>query len=179
LSEATLRALLPKDRSAAKKLDVNCLGFQGMTPLHYAAKRGCVTSVELLLSQGATHWPRDHKGRFPIHLAITHGHHSVAKLLLGMHKTSRPEVVAWAISQNYAHAKSLCVRYGRHNENLRLLSTVHHCLIVQSFGAARAGPEANEQALHLAAVEGWKDVVAFLVEEVQVDIKAATNAKVG
>jgi ankyrin repeat protein len=53
-----------------------------LTPLHYAAGRGKVEAVELLLRTGADVAARDHVGNTPLHLAAVTGSHEVFEALI-------------------------------------------------------------------------------------------------
>lgn len=65
----------------------NCLRQNGTreTPLHLAARQGCVATVESLLSTDHGLWSMntsDAEGRTPLHIAAEHAHSPVVALLI-------------------------------------------------------------------------------------------------
>lgn len=57
-----------------QKVDVDICDGNGATPLHHAAKRGCVEVVKVLLDKRANCSLKDMEGNNPLDLAIDNGH---------------------------------------------------------------------------------------------------------
>jgi len=55
---------------------------RGMTPLHWAADRGAVERIEILLNNGAHINARDDNGETPLHLAVIAGQFKAVEVLL-------------------------------------------------------------------------------------------------
>ena len=85
-AEATLRCLLEEDDSALEQQDAH-----GSRPLHWAAGRGCIACMQLLLQRGAAVEPPCAKGRTPLHWAARHGQLECIELLVaaGAHPARR------------------------------------------------------------------------------------------
>jgi hypothetical protein len=69
----------------AKGADVNAKyagDLTGLTPLHYAAGRGCKSMVELLLANRADVNVMDKAGSKPLHYAVQENQETIAELLL-------------------------------------------------------------------------------------------------
>jgi hypothetical protein len=62
--------------------DVNARSLYGSTPLHYAAYKGNLSIVELLVRRGADPNSRNMYGSTPLHEASSNGHVGVVRLLL-------------------------------------------------------------------------------------------------
>ena len=65
-----------------KGVDLNAVGTEGSTALHFAVNGGQVAVVQALLAAGADITKRNLAGVSPLHLAILDGETSIAKLLL-------------------------------------------------------------------------------------------------
>ena len=57
-----------------QKVDVDIRDGNKATPLHHAAKRGCVEVVKVLLDRGASCSLKDKEDNNPLDLAIDNGH---------------------------------------------------------------------------------------------------------
>lgn len=75
-SQPVLEALL------RTHVDVNCAGPCGITPLHIAARRGCVAAAGALIAAGANVNSRTDIGATPLHRAAHNRHIEVVKVLL-------------------------------------------------------------------------------------------------
>lgn len=70
-------------REAIRKgANVNAPQYTGKTPLHAAARNGCLSSVEYLLDAGADVNARDESGQTPLYLAVQNYYSAVCKTLL-------------------------------------------------------------------------------------------------
>uniref|UniRef100_A0A0G4HMZ4 Protein kinase domain-containing protein n=1 Tax=Chromera velia CCMP2878 TaxID=1169474 RepID=A0A0G4HMZ4_9ALVE len=67
---------------ASDRINVNCRGEGGRTPLHAAASRGHNTVVPILLEAGADPYMEDSYGRTPLNIAALNGHAEVVSILL-------------------------------------------------------------------------------------------------
>ncbi len=78
---AEVKRLLRKDPKLVNLVETRKRKEGGVTPLHYAAEKGHITVVELLLASGADIEARGSYGT-ALELAIYFGHYDVAELLL-------------------------------------------------------------------------------------------------
>ncbi len=65
------------------KTAVHAKGRDGGTPLHWAARKGCVEVATLLIGKGADVNARDEREKTPLHWAATWKQKRMAELLLG------------------------------------------------------------------------------------------------
>jgi len=65
-----------------KKVDVNCKGWDGMTPLHYAVQNGKLKTSKILISNGSKVNPLDIDNRSPLLLAVHFNHLEIAEFLI-------------------------------------------------------------------------------------------------
>ena len=66
----------------SRKVDLNRVGCNGLTPLHRAAIEGSNECLQLLIDLGANVNARDGSGWTPLHDAVYHGHFNCALVLL-------------------------------------------------------------------------------------------------
>ena len=65
-----------------KKINVNCKGWDGLTPLHYAVQNGHLRNCKILISNGAMINPIDIDNRSPLLLAVHFNHLEIAEYLI-------------------------------------------------------------------------------------------------
>lgn len=76
----TIQKWLKEDGIGSEHLDA--ASDEGWRPLHEAAMGGHLSSLDLLLSHGASLNVQDNEGRFPLHWASLAGHQSASALLI-------------------------------------------------------------------------------------------------
>lgn len=79
--EGTLEGLSDALKNASLDL-INQVDLSGMTPLHWAADRGHVEAVQLLINAGASTKSKDSEGQTALHYAASCGHGKVVNILL-------------------------------------------------------------------------------------------------
>jgi len=123
---------------------------RGWTVLHLAARHSKPQTVRRLLDQGARVGEKDEEGNTPLHLAAESGNKEAARVLL--HHGARVE------DRNTAGLSSLHIaaRAGQISTISLLLQNTHQ--VDHSTGPA------GRTALHLAAGQGWFQVVLALLE---------------
>eukprot|EP00899_Mesostigma_viride_P015503 jgi/Mesvir1/23954/Mv10723-RA.1 len=70
------------DKLKDVKLNVNCVDWEGRTPLHLACEAGSADVVRFLIGHGAIPFAVDSKGRCPLHEAARKGHTDILSLLV-------------------------------------------------------------------------------------------------
>ncbi|KAJ3112940.1 Ankyrin repeat domain-containing protein 42 [Phlyctochytrium bullatum] len=77
----TLAVLLAADDGICQEVLGMEVGNHGYTPLHYAAERGCLACVQMLLEHGADPGLRDRSGRTPLMIAEGEQHLDLVRVL--------------------------------------------------------------------------------------------------
>lgn len=186
---AAVERLLVKDNESINELDAN-----GMAPLHYAAARGHIEIVRLLLTQNNLNInvQAPITNITPLHYAATHGHVEIIKLLLATRNVIADArdhhgetALHYAVCLDRIEAVKLLI--GMHNLVNNFGMNVVHCAAEHgSIGTLRYMLEHcadididlpnnhGNTVMHFAAKNGHTDVVRFLLD-CNFDINAQNN----
>ena len=131
--------------------NINTSDGHGYTPLHYAVKNSLTEIVELLLSKNASVNLKNKSGQTPLDVAIQQNHKDIVRLLVA--NGAEPSSIFTAAQiGDLARVKAF---------------------LEQGVNANARGPK-RQTALHIAASEGYKEVVELLLKH-----GADVNAGVG
>lgn len=159
------------------------------TALHYAAGKGCIEIVELLLEKGANVNAEDKNSLSPLSVALRNGHKTVVNALIE-HGADAPRVLGQEIEKgvsvtvdwvrNRIRGKRIPRLRNEHQYTTALHSAAHRGktellkLIVELWKVdvnMTDGAVGRLTALHQAAERGHRDAVEFLLDN-GVDINA-------
>jgi ankyrin repeat protein len=133
--------------------------LQSQVPLHWAAKNGQSTAVDLLLKRGAKVSARE-GGDTPLHLACKGGHERVVKLLLAYKADMRAKSncdqtpLAYAIVNDRSAVVKLLLESG---------AEVNGVQYETNFRGGAFGQVYSYTPLHLAAERGNKEIIQLLL----------------
>ncbi|VDD81777.1 unnamed protein product [Mesocestoides corti] len=97
---------------------VSYLSFLGISPLHFSAMNGHLTTCEALLSAGISRDARTKVDRTPLHLAAQEGHADIVELLLKNGAdleavdTLKMTALHWAAERGHYPVVQVLMRYG-------------------------------------------------------------------
>ena len=166
----------------------------GSTALNIAAGEGFVSTVELLLSEGANVSTKDNEGFTPLLIAAKNGHAKVCELLLGTDKADVKETgphgytpLLAAASNGHTEVCELLIEKGKTNIEETWLGRGCTALIQAALrGHAKtvalllskgARPDARDQGftpLLIAAQRGHTDVCELLLQRGRANIEDTT-----
>ncbi|MGB1012676.1 MAG: asparaginase [Nannocystaceae bacterium] len=126
--------------------DINAANYDGRTALHLAAAEGHTALVVFLIRRGAALGPTDRWLATPLHDAITGGHDEVAALLREQGQSLPSNVRSEALINRASRGDLAGVKR-----------------LVENGMDPRQGDYDRRTALHLAAAEGHRGIVAYLV----------------
>ena len=85
LQELLFRTILGQSR------DKNPKGFEGQTPLHYAAEKGCLEICTLIMANIEDKNPADNNGWTPLHKAAMNGHLEICHCIMKQVNDKNPK----------------------------------------------------------------------------------------
>ncbi|MCJ1250247.1 hypothetical protein MMC30_007473 [Trapelia coarctata] len=153
--QAPLHLAVWKDNKAAirllldKEADIQAQDKKGRTPLHLAAWGDHQVAIRLLLDKGADIQAQDKEGRTPLHLAVCRDNKAAIRLLLekGADINVQDEAVGTPLHS--------AVSWNR--------EAVTQLLLADPRTKVNATNKEGWTALHLAAFDGYKDIVRLLL----------------
>ena len=155
----------------------------GQTPLHYAAKKGFIDGMQLLVEKGAFIDPPDRHEFSPYLWAVISGQYRAAEMLLSLGvdvnsaSTHGKSALAWAANMGRSDVAELLVAKGtdvmlatQNTQSVPLeaaaasghLSTV--LLLLQSGADPNHRDRDGWSAIHWAAEEGYYEIVSLLLK---------------
>ena len=133
-----------------KNAKLNQMEKDGKTALGYAAEKGHLHIVEVLLEKGADFNMKDRKGRNPLHLAAIEGHEKVVSFLLGK----------GAEINEVDEERMTSLQMSLENGNLVIAS-----MLIDNDADINKKNKNRFTALHSASKAGYQDIVIKLVEK--------------
>eukprot|EP01098_Paradermamoeba_levis_P010718 TRINITY_DN4517_c0_g8_i1.p1 TRINITY_DN4517_c0_g8~~TRINITY_DN4517_c0_g8_i1.p1 ORF type:complete len:343 (-),score=73.47 TRINITY_DN4517_c0_g8_i1:863-1783(-) len=133
-----------------KGASVNCTKEKGLTSLHYAAARGHIACLDLLLSAGASVNARDDDGNTCLHLAAANGHAE------GVHKLAKVHIPI--NTPNSSGATPLHYAICRNDVDIVVY-------LVENGADTNLCDQNSVSPLHLASHEGNHSIVAYLISK--------------
>jgi cytohesin len=143
--------------------DPNVVNNVGETPLFDAVNGNHLAAVKVLLKRGANPaWAGTDEGRQPLHDAVEENYVDIAKALL------RAGAPVDAVDTEYGHTPLAMASHQGHVEMVKLLLTKGanpNRAIIPGYNrfTLQEGPLLHPTALHLAAYQGYPEVVATLI----------------
>jgi ankyrin repeat protein len=146
------------DNSAAMKdyvssiKDVNVRYKDGNTLLHYAANRGYLDVVALLLKRGADINARDKDGRTPLHEAMAYRRYDVARFLI-------ENGADMSLTNKYGETPLISIVY---MDNKKMAVDLVNFFMAKGFNISRS---ADAKLLNESILRGHHDVAVILLEK--------------
>jgi ankyrin repeat protein len=185
----------PRESSAVKPADVNAVGADGTTPLHWAVYRDDIGAVDRLVRAGAKVNTADRYGVTPLSVACTNGNVTIVDRLLsaGARVDSaafegEPALLTCARSGNAAAVRAMlahgadpnAVESWHHQSALMWAAAADGAAAVQTLVDAGADIWAKSEggftALHYAARAGALDATRILIDN-GADVSALLDNK--